>query len=155
MAAWTWDPFAEIEALRREIDRAFDTAGVDRGGSRLARASFLPGVAARSYPKVNLREDAGQYYVEALAPGVDPSSIDVTVERNTLRIAGDKLAPDPDKVETVHRLERAAGRFNRSVLLPAEVDAAGVKADYRNGLLRVTLPKAEVAKPRQIKVVAG
>jgi HSP20 family protein len=152
MATKTWDPFRELESLRREFDRIFgDYAG--NGGSPYARAAFLPGRAARLYPMVNMREDRDHLYLEALAPGLDPGSVELTVHNNTLRIQGEKQAISADiKPEQWHRSERSAGRFVRTLSLPVDVDSENVKAEYRNGLLHITLPKSEKAKPKQISV---
>jgi len=146
-----WNPWQEMEALRREIDGAFGRAGLQM--PPLFRTAFLPGRAAREYPLVNLYEDKDTVYIEALAPGLDPASLNVSVIRNTLTLSGEKPRVTTEvKPEAFHREERAAGKFVRSLELPAEVDENRVKADYRNGLLLVTLPKAEKTKPRQINV---
>jgi len=147
----TWEPFRELEALRRQIEHAFDEyTGWD---TPLLRASFLPGRSSRTYPMLNVSEDKDHVYVEALAPGLDPESIEVSVHQGQLRIAGEKPAITTDvKAEAFHRTERGAGRFLRTMSLPAEVDADKVKAQYKNGLLLLTLPKAEQAKPKQIAV---
>jgi HSP20 family protein len=140
-----------MEALRREIDRAF--AQFDFRPAPSFHTAFLPGRAARRYPLINLHEDRDMVYVEALAPGVDPASLELSVVDHTLTISGEKQRhPEAIKPEAFHRSEREAGRFTRAIELPREVDAANVKADYRNGLLLVTLPKAERAKPKQITV---
>jgi HSP20 family protein len=140
-----------MEALRRGIDRAFEQGGVQL--PPLFRSAFLPGRAAREYPLVNLYDDKDSVYLEALAPGLDPASVNVSVVRNTVTLSGEKpRVPTEVKPEAFHREERAAGKFVRSLELPSEVDADKVKAEYRNGLLLVTLPKAESAKARQIKV---
>lgn len=140
-----------MEALRREIDRAFTQFG-GRPESVFPTA-FLPSRAARHYPLLNLHEDGDTLYVEALAPGLEPASLELTVVDHTLTISGEKRRhPEHIKPEAFHRSEREAGRFRRSIELPLEVDAAKVKADYRTGLLLVTLPKSERAKPKQIPV---
>ncbi|MFO7973307.1 MAG: Hsp20/alpha crystallin family protein [Candidatus Hydrogenedentota bacterium] len=154
MASWTWDPFQELEALRQQLEQVFEDY---RGGRRpFSRTAFLPGQAARSYPLLNLNEDTENVYLEALAPGLDPESLDVTVRDDVLRVAGEKPSVNPDiKAEAFHRNERSAGRFVRTLSLPASVDAAKVKAKYANGLLTITLPKAEEAKPKQIEVAVS
>jgi HSP20 family protein len=144
-----WDPFLELERLRREIDRA---AGEITGRPSGRRFAFLPGRAARQYPLVNVDDDGENFYVEAFAPGVDPAQLDVTVTRNILSIAGEKPGLSDVPPERVHRVERAAGRFLRTVELPAEVDASRVEAQYRYGLLLLTLPRAEAARPRRVVV---
>jgi HSP20 family protein len=140
-----------MEGLRREIDRAFEQAGLRL--PPLFRTAFLPGRAAREYPLINLHEDKDIVYVEALAPGLDPATLNVSVVRNTVTISGEKKGiPDTIKSDAVHREERAAGRFTRTLELPVEVDDNKVQAEYKNGLLLLTLPKAEQAKPKQISV---
>ena len=151
----TTNPWGDLDALRQEIDRTFRTFWSDRGPQPW-RAAFLPGHGARQYPLVNLSEDEGNLYVEALAPGVDPKSLELSVLQGTLTIKGEKPGLAQVTADAYHRNERAAGRFTRTIELPVQVDAGKVQADYRNGLLLVTISKSEVAKPKQIQVnVAG
>jgi HSP20 family protein len=152
MTRWI-DPFHEMALLARNLERGTSAEHAGQWLFPFSRSSFLPGRRARAYPLLNVREDNDALYVEALAPGVDPKSLSVTVENGRLTISGEK----PGLVEKVepeayHRNERSAGRFTRSLELSAEVDQAKVKADYKNGLVSVTLPKAEIAKTRQIRV---
>ena len=148
-----WDPFRfqELHRLRRDMDRWFDAAAPQRGWP----LGFLPGTGARQYPRVNLAENAEGYLAEALAPGVDPASFDVSVKDNVLTISGEKSAPPGVASDAFHRTERSAGRFSRSVELPAEVDAEKVSAAYRDGILTVTLPKAPEARPRRIDIAVA
>lgn len=152
--AQQWDPWREMEALRREIDRAFEQVGLRL--PPLFRTAFLPGRAAREYPLANVYEDKDTVYVEALAPGLDPASLNVSVVRHSVTISGEKKGiPDSVKSDSVHREERAAGRFTRTLELPTGIDENKVRAEYKHGLLFLTLPKAEVAKPKQIAVQVG
>lgn len=148
-----YDPFRELERLRRGSERGGDTSPAPAG--RSWRLAFLPGRAARQYPLVNLHDDGETFTVEALAPGLDASQLEVTVVRNTLTIAGEKPGPADVAPERIHRSERAAGRFVRTVELPTEVDPDRVNAQYRNGLLVVSVPRAESAKPRRVTVQAS
>jgi len=152
MVTYTWNPFRELESLRQEVERAFEDFGGDWAWPR-SKARFLPGRSARTYPLVNVSDDKDALYVEALAPGVNPESLDITVHRNTLRIAGEKppLATDI-RPDAFHRTERGAGKFVRMVELPLEVDRDRITADYKNGIVLITLPKGEAAKPKQISV---
>ena len=160
----TWNPWQQMERVRRDIDHAFEQAGWQTNGhnghhghnGRTFQTAFLPGRAARAYPLVNVNEDAQALYVTALAPGLDPAAVQVSVQDNRLTIAGEKQRLSTDiQPEAFHRSERAAGKFVRTVTLPVEVDQEHVQADYKNGLLVVTLPKAEKAKPQQIPISLG
>ena len=111
---------------------------------------IFAGTGSAPLSLINLYEDRDNLYVEALAPGIDPASIDLTVVRNVLSIAGEKRRVSGDiKPEAFHRSERATGKFVRHIELPIAVDENKVRADYKNGLMMVTLPKAEQAKPKQ------
>jgi len=149
-----WDPFTMMDAMHREIDQAFRERWSDRGVGR-GRTAFLPGQGARQYPLVNISEDAQNFYVEALAPGADPKSLELSVAQGILTISGEKSGLAQVSAEAYHRNERAAGRFVRTISLTADVDASRVSAEYKNGLLVVALPKSEEAKPRQIAITVA
>ena len=145
------NPWQTLEVLRRELDRAFDETSTRN--EPFFRTAFLPGRAARRYPLTNLYEDKDAVYLEALAPGVDPATLNLSVVGNTLSITGEKRRVAGDvKPEAFHRSERATGKFVRHLQLPVEVDENKVHADYKDGLLMVTLPKTEKAKPKHIAV---
>ena len=146
-----WHPFEDLASLRQEIDRAFEGFGVAQ--DPLRHVAFLPGRGPRRYPLINLLEDKDNIYIEALTPGVNPKSLDISVTQNRLTLAGEKTRIAEDvKPEAFHRSERASGKFVRIVDLPLEVEGGEIEAEYKNGLLFVTIPKAEKAKPRQINV---
>ena len=145
------NPFAEMENLRRDIDRAFEEFGITRSPAN--RVAFLPGRGPRRYPLINLLEDKENLYIEALTPGVDAKSLDVSVMQNRLTVSGEKIRiPAEVKPEAFHRSERSSGKFVRTFDLPVEVDDERIQAEYKNGLLIITLPKAERAKPRQVSI---
>jgi HSP20 family protein len=146
-----WNPWQTLDILRREIDRVFDETN---GRSQpFFRTAFLPGQAARRYPLINLYEDKDTVYVEALAPGVEPETLNLSVVGSTLSISGEKRRVGGDvKAEAFHRSERATGKFVRHIELPVEVDDDQVKADYQHGVLTVTLPKTAKARPKHIAV---
>ena len=149
-----WDPFDEMEALRRRLDRAFQEFTLETEPA--SRVVFLPGKAPRRYPLINLNEDKDNLYLEALAPGVDPASLSLAIVRNKLTLSGEKRRVDGEvRPEAFHRSERAAGKFVRTLDLPVEVDEGKVKAEYKNGLLMLTLPKGEKAKPKQISITVA
>jgi HSP20 family protein len=150
-----WDPFDGMEALRREIDQAFDR--VSPQFPPMFRTAFLPARGAREDPLINLYEDQNTVYLEALAPGADPGSFNISIVKDTLTLSGEKpRAPGDVKPEAFHREERAAGKFVRSIDLPVEVDDNNnPQAEYKNGILLLSLPKSEKAKPKQITVQVG
>ena len=151
MTVMTRNGLNELDSLRREIDRTFEDFAVRR--SPYSQFSFLPGKAARQYPLINVAEDHDNIYVEALAPGLDPESLNVTLQQRVLRIEGEKSGIRPEvKVEAFHRNERSAGKFVRTTTLSSDVNADKITANYRNGLLLITLPKSEEAKPKKISV---
>lgn len=145
------NPWTELERVRSEMDSLFN---------RYTRATpwrlaFLPGTAARTYPRLNVAETDNGYVVDALAPGVDPNTFDLSVRENVLSIAGEKKAPIDVSAEEYHRSERSVGKFVRTVQLPDQVDPDTVKATYAEGILTISMEKSETAKPRQITVEVG
>ncbi len=143
--------FRELENLRREIDDAFRGVRITTG---LFSPDFLPGLGLANYPQVNLSEDENAFHLEALVPGVEPADLDLSVMNRTLTLSGERRELE-HKDASCHRNERGSGRFLRTIELPSEVENNAIKAEYRNGVLRVTLPKAESAKPRKITVKAS
>ena len=97
-------------------------------------------------------EDPEVVRVEALAPGLDPQSLEVTLKGSSLLLRGEKKPLEGVKREAYHRSERATGKFARTLEIESEVDEEKVTADYRNGILVVTLPKSERARPKKITV---
>jgi HSP20 family protein len=103
-------------------------------------------------PAVDITEEADAIKIMAEVPGVRPEDVKISVEHNILTIQGSKQQVAEERTERVHRYERTYGAFERSFTLPATVDANNIKASYEHGVLTVTLPKVEKAKPRQIEV---
>ncbi len=138
------NPFAELARAKREMDRLFSSFS-----TRWPSAAF--GFGSGVFPALNLSESGDCLYVEAEVPGVRPEALDISVEGNTLVIRGERKADTPEGV-SYHRRERMNGRFSKSITLPYEVQVDKVEAEYKNGVLKLTLPKAEHAKPRSITV---
>jgi HSP20 family protein len=116
------------------------------------------------YPHIQVYQDEDAVKVEAAIPGVEPDSLALSIEDNTLILSGDKprwagsKQPETngnDKDEGFHRKERPEGSFKRSIALPVKVDADQITAEYVHGVLRITMPKAEAAKARKIEVTLG
>jgi HSP20 family protein len=103
------------------------------------------------FPPMNVSEDLDHYYVRALIPGIDASQLNVSVVHQTIAVSGTRQSPEEEGV-SYHRKERPEGPFSRSVTLPASFDGARVDAKYVDGILTLTLPKPEAAKPRRVTV---
>ena len=134
------DPFETLVSLQQALD-TFRTsrwlaAGPSGGGS---------------YPPMNVFRKGDDLIVIAEVPGIKKSDLEVQVKGNTLRLAGTKSVNYPDKA-ALHRRERLAGRFDRAVTLPVEIDQEGVKAECRDGILALFLPRAERDRPKSIQV---
>lgn len=114
--------------------------------------SLQNGHSASWAPAVDVLEQADAIRIAAELPGVKPEDVKISVEANVLTIQGTKQQESEEKTERVHRYERTYGSFARTFTLPRTVDTAHIKAGYDNGVLTITLPKAEQAKPRQIAV---
>lgn len=145
-----WDLLKEMQQFQQDID------GILSGfhHNRLAGPAFEPGLGLRHYPKINLRDDEDNLYVEALLPGIDADKIEMNILGDTLTLSGERndVTDQNRNGRTWHRRERGTGKFLRAIDLPVTIVAEKVKAEYRDGLLRVTLPKAAEAKPQKVKV---
>jgi len=136
-------PFADFDRLSRQMDQL------------TRRAMGRPGLAwqpARVFPAINLTEDKDNFYVRAELPGFKADALEISVTGKNLTITGErKTSAEGEKIR-YHRKERDAGKFSRVIGLPADVDADNVTAKMVNGILTITIPKAEKAKPRQITI---
>jgi HSP20 family protein len=142
--AWDWtSPFEQLERLRKQINLL-------SGGPTGERLWTTP--AAGVFPLINVTEDKDNYYVRAELPGLKADDLELSVTGDTLSISGERKIPAEDEKAQYHRRERDAGRFSRIVSLPAQLNTGKVEASCTDGVLAVTLPKAEEAKPRQIAV---
>ena len=140
-----WSPFRHLSLLRDEIDRLFDSP-LDALTSNSQQ--FLNGWL----PTIDLYEDRDHLVLKAELPGMKKEDIDISLHGEVLTLSGERKEEETfDKAET-YRAERFLGRFQRTLTLPVRVDASKVQASYKDGILTVTLPKAEEAKPKQIEV---
>ncbi|MEA5098595.1 MAG: Hsp20/alpha crystallin family protein [Burkholderiaceae bacterium] len=134
--------FAELDRLQRGMQQAFDLSPSIRG---FARGGF---------PAMNVGSTPQSVEIYAFAPGIDPASIEVNLERGVLTISGERASELPGKEEkvTVHIDERFAGRFRRVVSLPDDIDSNAVDAKYRDGVLHVSIQRRAAAQPRRIAI---
>jgi HSP20 family protein len=135
-----YDPFAELENLPGL--RMFQDAV-----SRMTEPTARPWV-----PPVDVLETENELILKADLPDIDLKNVDIQMENNTMTLKGERKFDRKEGKEGYHRIERSYGSFTRYFTLPDTVDTEKVRAEYRNGVLTVTLPKKEVAKPRSIKV---
>jgi HSP20 family protein len=135
-------PFADFDEVRREMLRLLDTVASDTSGD----------VGAGVFPPMNVTQDDDNFYLRAEVPGIKPNELFLSAVRNRVSLAGKREIQREHERASYHRRERAEGTFNRTVTLPTEIDPERVDARYADGILTLTLPKAEEAKPRQITV---
>lgn len=135
------DPFAWQNDFAQIVRRAFGDADASLAGA--------------FSPALDVEEDADQFTVHVELPGVSPEAVDVSIEDSVLTVSGERGFYDEKEADGFRRIERSFGRFHRALRLPDRVDADGVKASYKDGLLTITVPKAEEAKPRRIQVDAS
>lgn len=137
-----WEPFRDMLNLRADMDRFFKSFF---GNYPEEREGFWA-------PIVDIEEDKDSFVVKAEVPGMNKEDIKVTVRDNVLSITGERQHEKETKEKTFHRIERAYGKFSRTISLPSAVDASKIKAAYKDGILTITLSKPESAKPKQIDV---
>jgi HSP20 family protein len=140
----TWPGFGRLTDLRDEIDRLFEAPLAE-----LTRSSQL---LSGWTPALDMFEDKDNVTVRAELPGMRKEDIELSLHEDCLSISGERKSEETHKDEEVYRAERFFGRFQRTVSLPAPVAADKVKAQYQDGILTVTLPKKEEAKPKHIDV---
>ncbi len=134
------DPFDALSSLQQALDTFRASSWLESGPS-----------GGGSYPPVNVFRKADDFIIITEITGMKKSDIEVQVKGSTIRLAGTKSVNYPEKA-SLHRRERLAGRFDRAVTLPVEIDPDGVKAEYHDGILALFLPRAERDKPRSIQV---
>ena len=137
------DVFAELDRIQR---------GLQQGGGDLSPS--IRGSARGGYPAMNVGSTARSVEIYAFAPGIDPTSLDVQLEKGVLTIAGERASvlPPKDAPATVHIDERFSGRFRRVVTLPDDVDPNAVEARYTDGVVHVSVQRKAASQPRRIHI---
>jgi len=153
MSIIRWNPARELATLpsdvfnmQREINKMFDS--FFRGGTQ----SDEPSNFSYWTPAVDITEQDDQYSVKVELPGVNKDDVKITLESNILTIRGEKKQEKEEKEKNYHRVERTYGSFQRSFTLPTVVKSDKIDAIFKDGILTISLPKAEEAKPKQIEV---
>lgn len=139
------DLFSEFDRMQRELDQAFGGAGLPTSIRALGRGAF---------PRINIGTSPKAVEIYAFLPGVDTAKIDVSVDRGLLTISGERPSelPAPGEKVSIYADERFAGPFKRTVSLPEDVEPTGIEAKYRDGVLRISIPRRESARPQRIEV---
>src|SRR5262245_59418019 len=140
-----WDPFRDVLTLQGRLNRFLGDASNVYGPEGVG--SWLP--------PVDIVEEPERLVFRAEIPGVSKDDLDIKVENGTLILRGEKKQEREVEGETSHRVERFYGAFTRSFSLPTTIDAEKIQARYKDGVLELVLPKAEIARPRKIEIVAA
>ena len=148
-AVTRWDPFRELEDMSARLNRVFNrqAARSTDGKETITVADWIP--------TVDIAETDAEYQIKAELPEVKKEDVKVSVEDGVLTISGERRQETEEKGKKYHRVERSYGSFVRSFTLPDHVDDARVKAEYKDGVLNLHLPKSEKAKPKAIDVKIG
>jgi len=148
MALMRWEPVRELSSIQSEMNRLFnnffDTPTTTDGG-RLRRW----------VPAMDLLENGDDYVLRADLPGVSEGDVNIELDDNVLTISGERQAAHEERKEGYYRVERAFGRFSRSLTLPKGVDPEAVRGNLENGVLEVRIPKPEQHKPRRVAINVG
>ena len=137
------DLFAELNHMQSLLAQAFPSAG-----------SSIRSMAGTGFPVINVGTTPASVEIQAMAPGLDPAKLEITVDRGLLVIAGERASDLPSEGDrsSVYASERFTGRFRRVISLPDDADPARVDANYRDGVLRISVAKRESSRPRRIEV---
>jgi HSP20 family protein len=145
MSIIRWDPFRDLLTLRDKMNRLFEETFSLRGEEK----DLISGTWT---PAVDIYETENSVVLTAELPGMDEKDIQLKIENNNLVLKGERKFEKETKEENYHRIERAYGSFYRSFTIPTAVDQERITAEYNNGVLKVTMPKKEEVKPKEIKI---
>ena len=145
MGVSRWDPFRDLSVLQERMNRLFEDAGRGyRGDDAAATTTWSPAV--------DIFETETEIMVKAELPGIERKDIALNLDNNVLTLKGERKFEKETRQENYHRIERSYGVFSRAFSIPAIVDEEKIRADYKDGILTIALPKKEQVKPKQIKI---
>lgn len=145
MAIVRWEPFRDLLTTQDRFNRLFnETFSNAFGNEQLSSKAWTPAV--------DIYETDHNLVMKAELPGIDPKDVEIRVEDGTLYIKGERKYENEVKEESFHRVERSYGSFARTFTLPRTINTEDIKADYKDGLLTLTMPKREEAKPKTVKI---
>ncbi len=146
MAIIRWDPFRDMVSLREKMNRLFEDVFTGRGDDKeLASSTWAPAV--------DIFETENELVMSAEIPGIDEKDIEIKLEDNTLTLKGERKFEKETRQENYHRIERSYGSFYRAFTLPNSVNLDKIHAEHENGILKITLPKRQELKPRNVKIL--
>jgi HSP20 family protein len=145
MALVRWEPAREVDSLQSEVNRVFDAFFGTAGGTR----------SRRWVPAMDLVETEDHLVLRADLPGLSRDDVELEIKDGVLTVSGERRADHEEKSEGYYRVERAFGRFSRSLTLPGGIDADSVAAEFDDGVLEVRIPKPEQRKPHRVAIGAG
>ncbi len=134
------DPFATLLALQRALESRLESDWMGGGTAGVG-----------GYPPINIFQQGDDFVAVIELPGIDKNDLQIEAKEKTIRLSGRKTVKYDEKA-SVHRRERLSGAFDRTISLPLQIDANGIRADYRDGILALFIPRAESEKPRTIKI---
>jgi HSP20 family protein len=146
MALVRWDPIRELDSLQGDMNRLFD---------RFFEGRTANGMGRRWIPAMDLVETEDDLVLRGDLPGMSEEDVDIEIKDNVLTVSGERQAEHEDKGEGYHRVERAFGRFSRSLSLPQGIDPDKVEAKFEKGVLEVHIPKPAEAKPTRVQIGKG
>jgi HSP20 family protein len=146
MALVRWDPIRELDSLQGDMNRLFDRFFEGRGTN---------GASRRWIPAMDLVETEDALVLRGDLPGMSEDDVDIEIKDSVLTVSGERKSEHEDKGEGYHRVERAFGRFSRSLNLPQGVEPDRVEAKFDNGVLEVRIPKPAEAKPTRVQIGKG
>ncbi len=141
-----WTPFRDLVTEREKMNCIFEEAFTSRGEEKDM-------VANTWTPSVDIHENENELVLSAEVPGIEDKDIEIKLENNTLSFQGERKIEKETKEENYHRIERSYGTFYRSFTLPTNVNQDNIKAEYDNGVLRISMPKKPELKPKKVKVL--
>lgn len=144
-----WDPMRELEDFSNRLSTFFGPGQLQNRDDRDDNGWFTK---AQWSPLVDISEDDEEYAIKAELPGVEKDQVKVTVENGVLLIAGERVSEHEENKRKYHRVERVYGSFLRSFSLPDDADGTKIRAEFKNGVLKVHLPKNKNAKPKSIEI---
>ena len=155
MALIRWEPVRELHSLQQEMNRLFGSFFDGPSGAGGAAGAGNGGTLRHWIPAMDLVETKQHFVLRADLPGMSEADVKVELEDNVLTVAGERRTEQEEQREGYYRIERASGRFARSLTLPEGVDAGSIEASFANGVLEVRVPKPQARPPQRVSIAVS